>query len=164
VENQIMKCVNCGGSMKTERRAHRYTESGLSNVTLLNVEVRTCPACGEQEIVIPHIEDLHRLIARAVMVKPSTLSPDEIRFLRKWLGFSSTDFALAMGVRPETVSRWESKSTRQPMAATAERLLRLMVANQEPVEKYPIDLFKTQPRVKPAPLKFRAPDWKRSVG
>ena len=63
----------------------------------------------------------------------------------------------------ETVSRWESKASGYPMPPTAERLLRLMVANQDPVTQYLIDLFKTQPRVKPAPLKFKGPDWKRAA-
>jgi putative zinc finger/helix-turn-helix YgiT family protein len=158
-----MKCVNCGHAMTSTRGVHRYTESGLSNVTLVNVETRACPECGERELVIPRIEDLHRLIARAVATSQAKLSPEEIRFLRKWLGYSSTDFALVTGVRPESVSRWESKDNNSPMAPTAERLLRMLVANHDPVEQYPIDLFKTQLRVKPKPLRFRGPDWKQAA-
>jgi len=159
-----MKCGRCTGVMKSTRGAHRYTESGLSNVTLLNVEIRHCPECGEREIVIPRIEELHRLIARTVATEPARLNSEQIRFLRKWLGWSSSDFALMMGVRPETVSRWEGKGTGYQMPPTAERLLRLMVANQEPTEKYPIDLFKLQPRVRPKPLKFiKSPDWKEAA-
>lgn len=156
-----MKCVRCGTPLKVVRGAHHYTESGLLNVTLMNVEIRSCPSCGEREIVIPRIEELHRTMARAISQTTAKLTPEEIRFLRKWLGLATSDFALVMGVRPETVSRWESKESGYQMPPTAEHLLRIMVANQEPVTKYPIDLFKLQPRVKPEPLKFRAPDWKR---
>ena len=46
---------------------------------------------------------------------------------------AAADFALVMGVRPETVSRWESKEAGYPITPTAERLLRLMVANQDPM-------------------------------
>jgi len=159
-----MKCVHCGSVTKSTRGAHRYTESGLSNVTLLNVELRNCSACGEREVVIPRIEELHRLIARTLATSTSRLSPEQIRYLRKWLGWSSADFALMMGVRPETVSRWEGKGAGYQMPPTAERLLRLMVANQDPVTKYPIDLFKLQPRLKPQPLKFiKSPDWKEAA-
>jgi putative zinc finger/helix-turn-helix YgiT family protein len=156
-----MKCVQCAGTMKSTRGAHRYTESGLSNVTLLNVELRSCPACGEREVVIPRIEELHRLIARTLAESPASLVPEQIRFLRKWLGWSSSDFALMMGVRPETVSRWEAKTGYQ-MPATAERLLRLLVANHEPITQYPIDLFKLQPKVKLQTLKFTpsSKEWK----
>jgi len=159
-----MKCVHCSGVIKSTRGAHRYTESGLSNVTLLNVELRHCSECGEREVVIPRIEELHRIIARTVATGQSRLNPEQIRFLRKWLGWSSVDFALMMGVRPETVSRWEHKGTGYQMPATAERLLRLMVANQDPVTKYPIDLFKLQPRLRPLPLKFiKSPDWREAA-
>jgi putative zinc finger/helix-turn-helix YgiT family protein len=150
--------------MTTTRGAHRYIESGLPNVTLTNVEIRTCSSCGEREVVIPNIEELHRVIARLVAMSHAKLTSEEIRFLRKWIGHSAEDFALLMGVRPETVSRWERKEGDYPMAPTAERLLRLMVANEEPVTKYPLDLFKIQPRVKPEALKLRAPDWKKAVG
>jgi putative zinc finger/helix-turn-helix YgiT family protein len=161
-----MKCVSCGKSCKATRGAHKYVESGLSNVTLLNVELRQCPACGEREVIIPHIEELHRVIARTIATSMIQFSAEQVRFLRKWLGFSVQDFALVMGVRPETVSRWEKYTkggSGYQMPATAERLLRLMVANQAPIDKYPIDLFKTQPRVKPEALKFQAPDWKRAA-
>jgi putative zinc finger/helix-turn-helix YgiT family protein len=147
------------------RGVYRYTESGLSNVTLVNVEIRSCDNCGEREVVIPKIEQLHRVMARALSESPSKLTPEQIRFLRTWLGFSTTDFALHMGVRPETVSRWESgdRKAGYPIPPTAERLLRLMVANQEPATKYPLDLFKTQPNMRPAPLRFRGPDWKKDA-
>ena len=158
-----MKCVNCGSEMVSATSTHRYAESGLPNVTLVGVKVRSCPQCGERELSIPKVADLHRKIARAIIRERSTLGPEEIRFLRKWLGYSSVDFALVMGVRPETVSRWENKESVYPMAQTADRLLRLLVSNQEPVEKYPIDLLKTPTRAKAQPLKLRAPDWKKAA-
>jgi putative zinc finger/helix-turn-helix YgiT family protein len=163
VEEEAMKCVNCGSALKSTTGTHRYTESGLSNVTLVNVELRACPACGENEVVIPKVETLNRMIARGLIRNQSPLQPEAVKFLRKWLGLSSTDFALYMGVRPETVSRWESPDGKYPLSQTADRLLRLLVANQDPVEKYPVDLFKTQPRVRRDPIKLRAPDWKKEA-
>lgn len=158
-----MKCTHCGSTMTSTRGTHRYTESGLSNVTLANVEIRTCPECGEREIVIPRIDLLHRLIARDLIRNPGLLQPEEVRFLRKWLGLSSVDFALVMGVRPETVSRWESKDLKNPITPTPDRLLRMFVANQDPAEKYPIDLFKLKARAKPLAIKLKAPDWKKAA-
>jgi putative zinc finger/helix-turn-helix YgiT family protein len=163
-EEAVKKCLNCGAGLKTTRGIHRYTESGLPNITLVNVEIRECPDCGEREVVIPRMEQLHRTIAHAISRQTQPLKPEEVRFLRKWLGYSTTDFALVMGVRPETVSRWESQTAGKGyrIPPTAERLLRLLVANQEPAAQYPIDLFTTQPRVRPQPLKLklRAPDWR----
>ena len=44
-------------------------------------------------VVIPHIADLHRVLAHAVVRKSSRLTPAEIRFLRRTLGWSGQDFA-----------------------------------------------------------------------
>lgn len=158
-----MKCHHCGGKLTSARGTHRYTESGLSNVTLANIEIRTCPECGEREVVIPKMETLHRMIAKALITAPRLLVPEEIRYLRKWLGLSSLDFALIMGVRPETVSRWESEDGKFPISPTADRLLRMLVSNENPAERYPIDLFKLKPRTKAAPIKLKAPDWKEAA-
>jgi putative zinc finger/helix-turn-helix YgiT family protein len=122
---------------------HRYTESGLANVVLVGVEVRTCPSCAEEMVSIPHVEDLHQTIAMTLIRHPGRLSPSEIRFLRKWLGWSGVDFARHMGVTQETVSRWESPESGKPMGGTAERLLRLAVAHGQPIDKYPIDMLAT---------------------
>jgi putative zinc finger/helix-turn-helix YgiT family protein len=120
---------------------HRYTESGLPNVVLVGVEVRRCRNCGESMVAIPHIEELHRALAMTLIRQTGRLAPSEIRFLRKWLGWSGVDFASHMGVAPETVSRWESMENPKPMGGTAERLLRLAVAHGQPIDQYPIGML-----------------------
>ena len=134
-----MRCLNCGASMETRRENYHYTASGLPHVTLLQVEVSRCPSCGETEVSIPRIEALHRTIAAALIRKRARLAPEEIRYLRKYLGWSGVDFAAHMGVTPETVSRWEHGTT--PMGNTADRLLRLLVVSQVPVQDYSADLL-----------------------
>ena len=147
-----MSCVECGGAMKTARENFRYDACGLRGVTLVGVEVSRCPGCGEYEVSIPRIEDLHRGIARALARKPSRLVGAEIRYLRKWLGWSGVDFAAYMGVTAETVSRWENGTA--SMAGTAERLLRLLVLTREPVQDYSLDVLKGIARADPAPLRL----------
>ena len=61
-----MECTRCGKAVKHTRGEHYYTESGLANVVLLNVEIHVCPGCGQREAIVPQLEELHRLIARAV--------------------------------------------------------------------------------------------------
>lgn len=134
-----MKCMRCGTKMKTRRENRRYDFGGLDNVTLLDVEVRHCPECGADAVVVQNTEELHRALAHAVATQPERLSPREVRFLRMYLGLSSSDFARRMGVSPETVSRWERVQTPVPMAPPAERLLRLMVLVEKPVNEYPLD-------------------------
>jgi len=147
-----MKCMECGAEVTSARETFNYKASGLP-VTLLNVEVRRCKECGEFEVVIPYIEELHTAIAHAVVVKKARLTPAEIRFLRTHLGWSGTDFAKRMGVAAATVSRWEND--KEPIGPQADRLLRLMVLTKEPVASYTLDeLVDLDAKAKPAAIKL----------
>ena len=134
-----MTCTVCGGQMKRRRENYRYEASGLPYVTLQGVEVRRCQKCGETEVAIPAIEELHRAIAGALIRKRARLAPAEIKYLRKSLGWSGTDFAQRVGATAETISRWEHG--KMPMGSAAERLLRLMVATEAPVSDYRVDVL-----------------------
>ena len=129
-----MKCADCGGKLKARRENYKYSESGLSSVTLASVEVRRCPRCGYDEVVIPKMAQLHRILAQAIARKPQRLTPEEIRFLRKYLGWSGADFARAFGVAPETVSRWETGAVTPN--TIAEKLLRVLVLAGRRIEDY----------------------------
>jgi putative zinc finger/helix-turn-helix YgiT family protein len=102
-----------------------YDECGLEGVVLHGIDVHACPSCGEKSVRIPRIQEMHETLARAVARQSRRLRPDEIRFLRKHLGWSGKTFAARLKVTPETVSRWESGVQR--MRFTAEALLRLYV-------------------------------------
>ena len=142
-----MKCPQCGHQMKTARENYLYKESGLPNVTLVGIEVSRCPSCGEHEAVIPRIEQLHLAIGTTIARKRPGLTPVEIRFLRKCLGWSGADFAAHMGVSAETVSRWENGSA--TMGSAAERLLRLATLTREPAAEYSLGLLKDMARTEP---------------
>lgn len=130
-----MKCTACGTAMKTRKESYRYDECGLKYVTLVGVQVSRCPKCDNYEISIPQVEGLHRLIARVLIEKVTRITGDEIRFLRKSLGWSGANFAKHMGVTDETVSRWENDAA--PIGPQADRLLRLMVAQGRLTTSYP---------------------------
>jgi len=132
------KCRTCGNAeMTTATETYPYTESGLPNVVLIGVEVRRCPSCGHHELVLPRVTELHRTIAYAIIHKRARLSGPEVRFLRKYLGWSGTTFARHVGVDPSTVSNWEND--KDPIGSTSDRLLRLMVAHGAPVEDYSLE-------------------------
>lgn len=120
-----MKCHDCGATMKKKILEHHYVECGLQNIILKNAEQFGCPQCNEGELVIPNLEQLHQLIARVIASQKQRLLAEEIRFLRSHLGFSGVDFAQAIGVAAETVSRWEN--SREEMRLSHERLLRILV-------------------------------------
>ena len=137
----MTRCVACGGPVTRKReKSYRYAECGLPRVMLENaVDVATCPKCGETYTGIPAIEGLQRVIAAALIRKKRRLAPEEIKFLRKSLGWSGVDFAKHMGATPETVSRWENGKA--PMGAQADRLLRLLVAREIPITEYSVDVL-----------------------
>jgi len=131
------KCPECGTPMSTLVENHRYDESGLPNIVLAGIEKHHCPKCAEELVSIPRMEDLHRTIAFAIAEQLARLSGAEIRFLRKYLGWSGADFARNIGVAATTVSKWENEQ--EPMGTTAERWLRLAVMRQKPIEEYPTE-------------------------
>lgn len=144
-------CRNCNkGELKVTKENHLYTASGLPNVVLTDVEIRRCPECGDESVIIPRIEELYRTLALAVIRKPSRLSGEEVRFLRKYLGLSGVDFAHHMGVDPSTISNWENN--KNPIGTTSDRLLRLMTVHQAPVEDYSlVELTKIADASTPSP-------------
>lgn len=135
-----MKCLECGakmGAVKLETIA--YSSAGLPGITLKGVPVSVCEN-GHREVTIPKIDELHKRIAKELTAKPGRLSPNEIRFLRKHLGYQQVDFAKLVGVTAESVSRWESGSVR--MADTADRLLRLLVVQRDQIREFDVERLK----------------------
>ena len=151
----MKNCIECGkGRLSENRENYRYMESGLPNVLLMDILVRRCPECGAEYVSIPAIEDLHRTIAMILVDKSGRLSPNEIKYMRKSLGWSGSDFARKFHVSPSQVSRWESESSSQPMGKANELLLRAAVAYGQKIENY-MDHAETLELTKDAaPLKF----------
>jgi len=111
--------------MKDGIESRRYDR--MIDAVLEDIEVHRCPGCGEEEVVYRRFDQLNQAVSQMIARDEAQLGPGEIRFLRTYLGLSGTQLAKTMGVAPETVSRWESKSASQSMGTVAERLLRLMV-------------------------------------
>lgn len=132
-------CLVCGTPMKGARENIKDDLIGLDGVTLKGVMVYRCPKCGEREVGIFKMEELHRHLAMTVARRREKLGPKEIRFLRKYLGLSSKDFAEKMGVDKTTVSKWERVDAPAPMGQPAERLLRLLVMVDKPIDEYPLE-------------------------
>jgi DNA-binding transcriptional regulator YiaG len=122
-----VRCIGCGRTLDCQRGWYQVaSEDG-------------CTACGD-EIIAPPSKELRRIIANGLAEKTERLLPEEIRFLRNWLGLSSVGMARRMGVRPETVSRWERRDNPRPMELSSERFLRLMVACAALHQRLTLDL------------------------
>lgn len=111
-----MKCVNCDykKQLKGQKKAVKYDECGLNNIVLDGITVYTCPNCGEEYFDYGDINQLHSLIKDAIMKRPGKITGPEIRFLRKYFGYSKEYFAKLLEVDERTIYRWESDKNITP--------------------------------------------------
>jgi len=139
IEKDRMKCMKCGAALEVTVGEHHYAANDGMNVVLRGVKKTRCSGCGEEGIVIPKINQLNEVLSKALARKSQRLEPGEIRFLRKYLGWSGKIFAKRLGVTPETISRWENGA--RQMGPTAEKLLRLSAIKLSPADEFPVPEF-----------------------
>jgi DNA-binding transcriptional regulator YiaG len=121
-------CMQCGTEMTVGQEDRPYAD--LPGVLLRGVDVYRCPKCGDYEVAIPRIDELHEMLTRAILAKRTTLVRQERRFLRNFIGWTEEELALRMGVPPAAVEAWErSVGEAGPVA---ERLLRMLAAVRLP--------------------------------
>jgi putative zinc finger/helix-turn-helix YgiT family protein len=118
------KCLRCGEEYKIAIEDYHYLESGLDNLWLCGVQVYRCQ-CGISA-AIPQPIEVHRAIAKCLLMSKTPLSGKEIRFLRKHLAMKAIDFAKRIGVDNATVSRWENG--KENPSDIADRAIRLACA------------------------------------
>ena len=106
-------CGTCGEPMARGVGTEEYSECGLDNVVLVNVPIWTRPR-GHADSQIPAIDSLHAVMARALIVSPRPLAGAEVRFLRKYLGYSARVFGRHIGVHHVALSRIENGHQRIP--------------------------------------------------
>jgi putative zinc finger/helix-turn-helix YgiT family protein len=122
-----ISCVECGGPVSTRILPHyRGLQIGVAVDLVNTVEEITCKKCKEQEVSFPDFNGLLAAIAVARVKTPIKLNGAEIRFLRKALEITAKELAEHLGMREETVSRWENN--KENISPPAEKLLRLLVA------------------------------------
>jgi hypothetical protein len=103
------RCLDCGGPMKrTIHALYHYTESGLPNVYLQDIEALICTKCGAEDVLIPDLEGLHGTLFAAILFVGRDLIGKEFAFVRRQLGIKAKDFAHMLGYIPETLSEVEN--------------------------------------------------------
>lgn len=124
-----MVCDYCNVEMtkriSSEKEPYHYQLSGLRDVLLFGITVQCCPSCGFEAPIIPRIQELHDVIARAVLNKAGTLRGEEIRFLRKYAGFPANAFAHLLGITPQYLSRVENGHVSR-LGTPTDRLVRAL--------------------------------------
>jgi DNA-binding transcriptional regulator YiaG len=104
------------------RGTYRFAESGLKCVVLQGVEIIRCPSCGNEDPIIPRVNQLMQALARAVVRKPYRLEGEEVRFLRKYLRMTQDQFARLIHLDKTNVSKWENNEDR--VGPQSDRLIR----------------------------------------
>ena len=106
---------------------YHYRECGLDDVYLVNGFTRFKTARGTS-IAIENIDMLHKAIGTYLCDQARELSGKEIKFLRRELMLSQERLAHLVGVKEQTVHRWEAEKNRMPRSTEA--LLRRLYLEQ----------------------------------
>lgn len=103
------RCKKCGTLMERSVRAEHVENLGGVVVKVLNAaQVYRCATCDAEMVAIPDMDGLAKSAAIARALDPVRLSGREVKYMRRVLDMTQADFAQAMDLTPETVSRWEN--------------------------------------------------------
>ena len=83
--------------------------------------------------MIPKLGELHRVISKTLIGKVAPLSGEEVRFLRKNAGFSSTRFAALIGVGQTHLSKVENGL--KHLGVSADKMVRIMAEAASDTER-----------------------------
>jgi len=127
----LKRCPECDGTLKMRVLAEYRDDKllGLPGITVEDgVEEERCTRCRKKGTTFPNLAGLLAASGLARVLIPLKLNGTEIRFLRKQLGWTHPVMAERLGVREETVSRWEND--REVMNVPAEKLFRLCIGRR----------------------------------
>lgn len=117
------KCSNCAADCSVKKGEFLFREFGLP-LLLQGIQVVHCSECGEEDPIIPNLNGLMRCAALGVLGANRRLTGVEIRFLRKYIGLSSKEFARKLGVDHTNLSKYENGKL--PVSASKDRLIRMI--------------------------------------
>jgi len=117
-----VECNACGAVAEVVRGSYAFTECGLKNVVLQGVEIIQCPVCGDEQVLIPHMDELMRTLALAVISQPYRLQGEDVRFIRKYLKMTQAELASYLEIDKTNLSKWENNEDQ--IGEQSDRLIR----------------------------------------
>lgn len=127
-DKTMQVCSNCSEEAQVVHGNYQFKESGLANVTLCGIELIKCQHCGNEDPIIPAMNDLFQTIALALVTKPYRLAGEEVRFLRKYMGLTGDGFSRLLHVDKTTLSKWENND--DPVGTQSDLAIRMLAMSQ----------------------------------
>lgn len=131
----MVKCPHCGGQGISEHIVSAYESNGLGTpfrVVLHHaVKAETCAKCGN--VLGTYIPDLNGLLYAVTFSRAldsRKLVGEDVRFIRKAMGWKAKDLAKHLGISAEYLSRCENGQ--KMMSEGIEKLFRLYVLLKTP--------------------------------
>jgi DNA-binding transcriptional regulator YiaG len=132
-EEEMNRCYQCSYRGELSEQAVTHLLDGLFEVEATK---SVCPQCGAEYTGFSTMEPMYEAIAQDLALETRRLLPPELRWLRKYLGFSSDAFAEYLGVTRQTVSRWENEGG---LPVATERLIKVLAKSGPIIEAYPLE-------------------------
>jgi DNA-binding transcriptional regulator YiaG len=106
-----------------EKKHETFVYEGLG----FPVELIDCPMkkIHDEWVLDINMAALQRFVFQGLIHKPYPLTGKEIRFMRKFLGLSTTEFGDKLGVSHATVVKWENEQSK--IAPAQESYIRLFL-------------------------------------
>jgi putative zinc finger/helix-turn-helix YgiT family protein len=105
----MTKCVRCGASATRFRKGKRQQRYQIGETTFSTiVPMKECPVCGEGYVDGAEMKTAELAVAAEVARRGPAIGLS-FRFMRSVLGIRGNEMAELLGVRPETISRWEKE-------------------------------------------------------
>ena len=130
VKRTIAACANCG-SGDLRRADVPVTREIAGHVFRTRMPEFVCGACGERFSTSSDLAAFDDAVALTIADAGIT-APAAIRYMRKALGMTGQELADLLGVRKESISRWENGKREIDRATFA--LLRQLVVEQRAKE------------------------------
>jgi transcriptional regulator with XRE-family HTH domain len=109
-----------------EKPPFQYRASGLDNVFLRSGYTQQMVG-GEVYTAVQDADELHAAIAEHLVLRRKVLRGQEVRFLRKFLGWTQADTGDALGLSDQSIARYEKEKDNATLEGPADRLFRLYV-------------------------------------
>jgi putative zinc finger/helix-turn-helix YgiT family protein len=101
----MSSCPNCGAE-KLKRTVAEVPRTIAGHRFTADLPAIRCSKCEERYFESKDLAAFDRAVA-AKLLEAGIATPDALKFLRNMTGLQGQEFAELLGVRRETVSRWE---------------------------------------------------------